>query len=381
MFNNYFPNRNYTAIYFNRIGDEFANVVVNIFTGVFFYTLGMPLHFILLYFGLNFLIMGLFSPLGPVLASKQGILKALMISYVLFFTHFVLVSQAEKSLIVGFFSFFFYGLSRSIYYPVIDGLRSTLIKEGTRGKQISLEVIFVSLASLAAVGIGTYILNSFSYLHLIFIIAFVLIIALIPLCFLQPFTIPPANFSDPYNYFVSKKYRENLIPLGVFAFPIIAMIVLPLFIFMLVGELKLFGIIIFFSILAETIITLIFGMVIDKKGYDKTQKFAASAHSITLTLFILFAKSPLSVFFFNTINKIAWNMIFSAYGSRLYRKAKKTKIPFIIGSCIQLSLCSVEIVALSSFALFAFFFGKLVFIVIVFFAIMGLFLNYKFFKD
>lgn len=382
MFTGYFRDKNYTLLYLHVFGDKIGNKLLEIFTGVLFYYLGMPLPFILLFFGLEFGLRGAVAPLAPVLALRVGIKKAITLSYAFLFIFFVFVGLAHVSLILGFLSFIFQSLSRGIYYPCVDTLHSVLIKDGTRAKQNTLEMAWTAFAGLIAVGIGSSVLAN-AFIFALLAIAAVLALAIVPLYFMDALDVGfMPRFFDVYRHLASKAWRENLLPLGAQSFAIIAnVIVVPLFIFILVRTPQSFSFVIFAGLLLQIGLTLLYGALVDRHGHRKTLAGASVLQGAGNAGY-LFVTQHVSVLpLLNGFNNTAWDMFTSNFDTRLQQKAEKSGNPLLFNTLIQMTLCFVEIIALTLFALIAWQWGNAVFAVIFLASIAGLYFATRYFVD
>ena len=72
---------NALAISAHNFFGTFGKSTVTIFSAVLLYQIGFPMWEILLFFAVQFGVMGLFSPLSPVLVSRWGLTLAIFVSY------------------------------------------------------------------------------------------------------------------------------------------------------------------------------------------------------------------------------------------------------------------------------------------------------------
>lgn len=342
----------------------------------------MPLPFILLFFGLEFGLRGALAPLARVAVSKVGIKKAIIISYGFLVIFFIFISLTKISLILGFLSFIFQAISRAIYYPCLDTLHSIFVKDGSRGKQYTLELVITALAGLLAVGIGFSVLANATVLAII-ALAVYLGIAIGALSLMDHIEFPAnGRFLESYTYLASSEFKENLLPLGAESIVIIAnVIIAPVFIFSLVKSSSSFSIIILIGILIQMILDLVYGSWIDKVGHKKTLKWASGLQAIGNICYIFVAQRLSLLPIVNGFNNTAWDMFSGNYNTRIHQKAQKTRNPLLFNTASQMTLCFVEIIALIIFALFAWAYGNAVFMLIFLCSIMGLYVSTKYFMD
>jgi MFS family permease len=382
MLASYFPDKNYNLLYLHVFGDRIGNRLLELFTGVFFYYLGMPLPFILLFFGLEFGLRGALCPLAPVLASRIGVRKTMALSYLFLLVFFFVVYLSHVSLILGFFSFIFQAISRGMYYPCVDTLHSVLVRNGTRGKQYTLEIVWTIVAGAIAVGIGSEVLLS-AFVPAAIAIAVVLALAVIPVFFMDALDFSSEiTFVSAYKYLASLEWRENLLPIGAESLAIIAnVIVAPVFIFTLVKTSSSFSSVILIGLLIEAVAVLIYGRMIDARGNKRTLGAASLIQTVGNIGYASAALLTSFLPFINGFNNIAWDLFSSNFNTRIQQKAHKYSHPLLFNTASQMTLCFVEIVVLSIFALIAWYFGTAAFVIIFASSIVGLVVSTRYFVD
>lgn len=379
----YFQDRNYLCLYAHVFADKIGNRLVEIFTGAFFYSLGMPLPFVLLFFGFEFGLRGAVAPIAPILVSKIGVKKAVATAYFFLVLFFIFVGLTEVSLVLGFLSFIFHSVSRGIYYPCVDTLHSALVHDESRGRQNTLEKLLAAIAGLLAVGIGASILaNAFTVA--IFLLSLVLLLSLVPLFFIDALKmVSNPSFLESYRYLFSLEFRENIVPLGAESLAIIAnILVAPLYIFFLVQqEFSPFSAVIFIGILLQMALTLVYGVWLDRAGHQKTLVWASFLQAVGNIGYILATRVVMPLPLLTAFNNTAWDMYTSNYNTRVQQKASKAKESLIFNTAVQMTLCFVEVIALTFFALIAWMLGTVVFPLIFLFSIVGLYVSTRYFKD
>lgn len=378
MLRNYFADKNYSAFYLHSFGDTVGSTLAEVFTGAFFYSVGMPIYLILLFFGLEFGLRGALAPLGPAFFFRYGITKTIAISYGFFIVYFIIVGIAPFSIVVAFFAFIFQSISRAVYYPCIDALHSVLIHEENRGRQFSFENGLSLVAGLVAVALGTLALAHYSFWFLAGGAAIALLVAAYGASLFNVEASGNMEFKDSYSYLASKEYRPYVLPISGYALAIIANIIIaPLFVFIRVGKFETFGIIVGLSIVVQMVVFGIIGVIVDRKN-KKTSSWVAGLQALGNVAYPLMGTNPFVVFFVNTYNTNAWNAFRNTYEPRLQKDAKKSSSPFLFMSAIQMNLCFAEIIALSLFALVAYAWGAAVFAVIFGASVLGIWISHRY---
>ena len=373
MWRSYFADRNYRIFYLHSFGDSIATRLTQIFTGVYLYSAGMPLHFIFLFWGFEFGLRGLLAPLGPALFSKIGLTKTIYLSYALLIVYFLLVGSAGFSLPIAFSAFIFHAFAKAIYYPCIDGLHALLIHENSRGRQSSVEIALMSLAGLIAVGLGTVVLTLYSFWVLACIVAVILLFAGSVVGRLDTRPQTPLRVYDSYAHFTSSSFRPYLLPLGAYSLAIIANIfAAPLFIFIGVGTLETFGLVIGAALLVELAVVLAAGAAVDKYQQSRVAPIVVGLQSLGNIAYLFLKGNPVHAFAVSAFNTNAWNALRNNFETRMQREAKQSGSALLFMAAGQMALCFAEVIALSIFALIAYWHQLAVFPIIFIASVIGL---------
>ena len=125
----YFTDKNYSLIYTHHFFRSMSSAAMYIFTGAYFLKLGMPLHFVLLFYGLEFGMRGILCPFGIAFLNKVGLVKAQLVSAIFLFLFFVGLSFSNQNLVIGFFSLFLAAISNAIHNTFNANLEALYIKE------------------------------------------------------------------------------------------------------------------------------------------------------------------------------------------------------------------------------------------------------------
>ena len=198
MLREYFKDPEFTRLYLHRFLFAFGTSAMHIFTGAYFLMHGMPLHFVILFFGLEFGFRGLLCPFSLYLFKKLGLTKALILSASSMILFFILVANAEYSLTVSFFSFILHAFGGSLYYPLSGVIEAIVIKEDShRGRQYTFSIVADMLAVFLGAGVIAFLIGQYSFLHASVLIAICLVLSIYPI----------ANFSKHIDY--QKDYRPK----------------------------------------------------------------------------------------------------------------------------------------------------------------------------
>ena len=380
---NYFPNKNYSAIYFHNFFDTLGKSMLEFLSAIILYQLGMPIHFILLFFALKFGFMGMLSPLSLVLTSKIGLNKTILTSSFFYIIGAILLILGNyNNPILLFSSFLFFALKGAIYHPLSNGIISMYVESNQMGKFNSLNTIIKFIGIFISVGIGSLLLIKGLKIYIIFMISFFLIISLLTyVFFLEKKKINGKHsFKTIYSYLFSKDFKENIIPFSSQSFLIIERVLLPLFIFIYFGDLKTTAIIILVSIFVEMIILYFFGKHID--SFSKKSFCEASwLRSFSPIIFLVSYLNYKIVYFGQIYNRIVENIFETSFNTKLQGKAKKIIDPILFTTSKEMALCFAELIFLLILFAISILIKEKIFTLIFLGSFISVWIIYKYWKD
>ena len=146
----YFHHQNYIAIYLQNFFDVLWKSVISTFSAVFLFRMGVPIHFILLFFAIQFGVMGILSPLCPVLLGKIGIVWTICIANAFRLVATVLLLSFHDFSAWIFIVSLFFSLDGAIYHPLSNSVVATYVENAHKGKVNSLNTLLGAIASRAS---------------------------------------------------------------------------------------------------------------------------------------------------------------------------------------------------------------------------------------
>jgi len=155
-----------------------------------------------------------------------------------------------------------------------------------------------------------------------------------------------------------------------------------LFIFFIVWDFGIFGLILAGIIIVESIISLIFGHYVDKNPKESLKK-SAKMHAATNLSMWLFAKTAVLTTIIQIFNQIAWNLFDNSFTTKIHKKIKLSKQdPFVYASTKEMALCFWEVFVFSFYIILALLFREIyVFKFIFIFTIFWIYLAVQYFEE
>lgn len=365
----YFYKKEYKYMYLSIFSYNFANALSETFGTVMLYKAGLPIWIILFIYGIRFLIMGLITPLFITISNKVGIAKCILISnmFNIIYAYFILVNQNLSANIVIFvIAMGLNGLSN----PSSDALSSKYVETNHRGKFNSLYSICKILGTVLAsclVAWGVISNNTFILFIILSIFFFLQYLAILKMDY-KPER-KTSIFKASIKYLSKSKSKYKVI-YALRTNHIIERQFVPLYLYLILKDFKVFSIITIVSLLFQVITIILIGKYTDKN--IKKSNNLVTIIKTSITLVYLFVKNK----FIISLNKTISDNV-----SKVYETSIQTSIQNIIkeskedndllSSVGQMSLCFTEVIVFLILAILTKFIGQAIFYVIFILSIIS----------
>ncbi len=349
----YFSNKNYRMLYYDSFFKTFANSIYSVFTPVILYKAGVSITMIIFIFMIQFLVMGIFSPLAATMSKKIGAANTKFLSYILRSISLLLVLMVNTNIYYYLAISIIQGLSGAANNPLNTYIPSKIVNEKFRGRFNSCSYILRCFSSIVGyVFAGTFLIkdNNLVIVLTVFISYLLAYIALaqIDKNKLQYEVREP--FKESYKYLFHKSENTKLkLVSGLRGFIIIErLIAVPLYLYISLNNLKTFTSLYILSTIIELLSLFITGEKLDK-NHEKTFNIISIIKGITTTIF-LFAKNVYVLMINQSVYKLVDDVYDSSYCALQQSKVENDNKDTMLLSIIhEMSLCFYEFVILLGF--------------------------------
>lgn len=349
----YFSNKNYRMLYYDSFFKTFANSIYSVFTPVILYKAGVSITMIIFIFMIQFLVMGIFSPLAATMSKKIGAANTKFLSYILRSISLLLVLMVNTNIYYYLAISIIQGLSGAANNPLNTYIPSKIVNEKFRGRFNSCSYILRCFSSIVGyVFAGTFLIkdNNLVIVLTVFISYLLAYIALaqIDKNKLQYEVREP--FKESYKYLFHKSENTKLkLVSGLRGFIIIErLIAVPLYLYISLNNLKTFTSLYILSTIIELLSLFITGEKLDKNR-EKTFNIISIIKGITTTIF-LFAKNVYVLMINQSVYKLVDDVYDSSYCALQQSKVENDNKDTMLLSIIhEMSLCFYEFVILLGF--------------------------------
>ncbi len=251
----YLYKKEYIYLYLTEFCFRFGNTLIDIFGTVMLYKQGVPIHLIILIYGLRFGIMGLFTPLFIKIAPKYGVNFCRLLANMCRIISSYMIITNRYNLTIFIITM---GLSGALSNPIGNAISARFIDSKDTGKYNSLRSIAGILGSaLATAGITVGVVNQNSiYTMVLVIIAFSM-----QLYFAKKVDYKPEKKDDCSAKEILKdviRIKSPATKISIIkAFDVIEKFFLPLYIYIALKDFVAFSVLIIVSLSIQSIIVFV----------------------------------------------------------------------------------------------------------------------------
>ena len=263
---------------------NFAFSMIAIFEPLYLYGLYNSISVVFLYYAVVYTIYFFALPFGAKAAAKYGFEHCIFYSIPFAILYFLSLSQIPNYDWMIFVAIIFVTIYRVLFWPSFHTDFAHYSATGFKGREMSAMSTIATLAAIVGPIIGGIILTKFGFESLFVVVSILSLASIIPL-FITKEKFEPHNFSykkairrilKPYGRYK----RKNLITYFAFSEETIIMIGWPIFIFLIIKEFYLIGVLMGASALFIAITNLYVGRLSDKLNTDKREKLLATSASL-----------------------------------------------------------------------------------------------------
>lgn len=346
----YFNNKNYRMLYYDSFFKTFANGIYSVFTPVILYKSGVSITMIIFIYMIQFLTMGLFTPLAGTLSKKIGLANTKLLSYILKSISMFLVLNVEKNIIHYLGIAIIYGFSGAANNPLNTYIPSKIVKENFRGRFNSFTYILRCFSSIIGYILAGIFLIKDNNLAIIILVTFSYLIAYLALLNLDKSNLNyeiKSSFKESYKYLFNKNENKSLKKVsGLRSFIILErLIAVPLYLYISIMDLKTFTSLYVISTIIELLSLFISGNTFDN---DKQRTFnIISIIKGLITAIFIFAKNTYILMINQSLYKLVDNVYDSSYSALSQSKVETDKKDTMLLSMIhEMCLCFYEFIVL-----------------------------------
>lgn len=308
---------------------NFAVSAVAIFEPVFIYlifikkyALGPALQAVLLFYLAIYIVYFFIIPFGAKFAKKFGYEYSIALGTCFAVLFYLSLFGINYYFWLIFAAILMSAWSRTFYWPAYHSNFARFSSDGEQGRQISNLYIIQSAVFIVGPLMGGFILEFFGFRFLFLLVAILALISNIPMLITkEQFTPSPFKYFDAYRRLFARENRRRLFGFIGFGEELIALVIWPIFIYIIVKDFLSLGFLVAISVAFSNIIFLYIGRAADRKDSRLVLRYGAIFYFFSW-LFRLLARNVLGVFLVDTYARITRQSTMIPMAATIYRRAR-----------------------------------------------------------
>ncbi len=307
---------------------NFGVAMVAIFEPIYLYTIGFSINGIL-YFYLGVYGVYFFTlPLGAKFARKFGYEKGILLGAPFLALYYITLFLIPRSDIFIPVSIIMFVAQKTFYWPGYHADFARFGRNEQRGREISNLAIISSFMYVLGPLIGGVIINFWGFKALFSVATVLFLVSNIPLLS-TPEKFKPVSFSykDSFKRLFWKENRRNFFGFLGFGEELLAMVIWPVFIFVIIGSFVEIGSLVASATFVTATVVLFVGKMVDGKTEERRSILkVGSIFSSGAWLLRLLVRGALGVFLVDTLSRITKNVIIIPMMAMTYDRASETSV-------------------------------------------------------
>lgn len=248
----YLYKKEYKYLYLTEFSFRFGNTLIDIFGTVMLYKSGIPIHLILLIYGIRFGIMGLFSPLYIKIASRYGVTFCRFLANACRVISSYMLITNRYNIIMFTITM---GLSGALSNPIGNAMAARFIDEKHRGKYNSLRMISNILGTALATAVITIgvVAEDSAYTIALVVLAFTMQLYFAKKMDYKPEDNNKQKYSEIIKDLITLKTPTRKIS-AIKACDVIEKLFVPLYVYIALKDFVAFSVVIIVSLTVQSII-------------------------------------------------------------------------------------------------------------------------------
>jgi MFS family permease len=318
------PRRELREFYTFSILFSFASALITVFEPVFFYTQGISLSLISLYYGLHYTLYLFLLPLGGKFAARFGWERSLSMAMPVFVVYFLVLAWLPSHTWFFWWAWILLTVFKIFYWPAAHAELTKFSEGKNRGTEIAW--MFAIARGVGVIGpmIGGVVAAVFGFPALFILAAVMSLVAAVPLLKTKErFRVQKLAYVSFWKIIFAKRHRRMVVTMLGWAEDLVAMVYWPLFIFIVMGSVDKLGYVVSFNVLLMTLFGFFIGEVSDR--YPRRVVLRINWPFVVLSyLFRCVAISPVRVVLTDALSRISTVGVRIPMWCGLYREGKRT---------------------------------------------------------
>jgi len=304
------PSRELKDLYWSVGVQDFATSAIALFEPIYLYTRGYSVIQILLFYAAVYFAYALLIPLGGRIAARFGFEHTILYSQFAFIAYYLALFALPYAPGLVFVAPFIFAIQKSLYWPAYHADFAMFSAREQRGREVSGMLTLNAVVTTLGPIVGGLILSFFGFGTLFCLVALLLLLSTIPLFQLKEVYDPaPFSYQSYWKLLWKPSHRRSAVAYLGFGEELVALILWPVFMYLVVSEFSELGLLIALSTLVTSVIVLVIGKLSDRIAQLKILQFGSVAVAGVWVLRALISLTPLRVLLFDAAGRTGKNLV------------------------------------------------------------------------
>ena len=343
---------------------DLALSMVTIFEPVFIYvvlskifTAQACLQYIALFYLLVYVPYLFLVPLGAKFAKRFGYEISIAVSSLFLISFYFSLFIANRSIGFLLLAALSYILQKTFYWPAFHSNFARFGAEGEQGREIGNLWALQSLIYIIGPFIGGLVLNFFGFRVLFIIVSILVLASNLPMLITKEyFESAKFSYAGAWKRLFSRDNRRHLLAQLGYGEEWIALVIWPIFMYLVAKDFLGLGVISALSTLIATVVVILLGRLTDKKGEKQNVLRLGAIFYFFSWLLKLISRSQLGITLLDTYSRVAKNAIALPVTASVYHDAHDSSVmativffemSLVLGKILAIAACLAVLLVFS----------------------------------
>ncbi|MBI4090623.1 MAG: hypothetical protein HY422_01215, partial [Candidatus Komeilibacteria bacterium] len=286
------------------------------------YSLSYIIVFFLVVYAVYFFII----PLGARFARRFGFEHSIIASTIVFICYYIVFYNIAGYPWLFFVAAILYAVQKTLYWPAYHADFAFNINAREDGREIGGIDSLVLITNIAAPFLAGVILQVFGFAALFIVVSVIFLLSNLPLLSTGEVFVPQAfDYAATYKRLFARENWRRLLGYMGYGEELIALVVWPVFMMVVIGNLFNIGLIVAFATLITVFATMLIGRMSDRGDKQRVLRFGSILYA--LVWFVrLIVRNPWGVFAFETLSRFSKESVSVPLISLTYERAQRMKV-------------------------------------------------------
>lgn len=315
--------RQFKELFISTTLINLALALVTIFEPIYLHKIGYKLHELMLFYFMVYVLYFFIVPLGAKFARKFGYERGIFVGSLFFIVFYLSLFFIADYPILFYITPIVFALQKMFYWPAYHANFARFSDQKEEGREISAMTVATSLVFIIGPVLAGFIISQWGYGALFTVASIIFLASNIPtLITKEKFKEGNFSYKESYQDLFSKENRKSFLGYIGFGEELIVMIIWPIFISIVIGNVFNLGLVITLATFITTLVVFYIGKLTDSTNKRKILSLGAYIYALAW-FFRIFIVNIAGVFFVDTLSRLGKNIISVPLVALAYEKAKE----------------------------------------------------------